>query len=309
MTLLSGFSDVITCLSFQFLNGVGPVRARKVICTLASGNYSVQDYVETVNRIVPAGSRISPDTAHKILEKAGLILQALESTEMQVLAITADAYPKRLAQISDAPSVLWVKGNAAAISEVKQIAVVGTRNPTEKGRVWCKRITRTLLECDAVIVSGLAAGCDALAHQTCLDEGGVTVAVMPSGLDVITPSNHRPLADRILQNNGTLVSEYIPGTKPHRSFFVRRNRVQSGLSDAVVVIQAGAKSGTMTTAKHCISQNRKLYCTSPDVLGDGDTEGGNKVLINQGAEPLRDRQSIFAVINDTSTVQHQGTLL
>tara|TARA_Y100001934_G_scaffold229894_1_gene277157 strand:+ start:2250 stop:3158 length:909 start_codon:yes stop_codon:yes gene_type:complete len=300
VNLLSDFKNEIVCISCQFLRGVGAVRARKVLNQLSLGNNSIIDYVDAVNQSLPIKSHINQETAYNVLRESQELFLKCNEENITVLPITDDGYPIKLTRIPDPPPVLWVKGDMGSLDSISSIAVVGTRNPTDKGGICCERITRVLTEKGSVIVSGLAVGCDAIAHRSCLREGGKTVAVLPSGVDIVTPEKHQNLAKSIMRNGGVLLSEYAPGTKARRSSFIQRNRVQSSLSDAVVIIQAGAKSGTMETAKFCIAQKRSLYCVDAAILEKGSESEGNRILIGQGATPLIDKESVLSVLTVSS---------
>ena len=165
------------------------------------------------------------------------------------------------------------------------IGVVGSRNASAAGLRAAYEFSALATSRNFSTISGLAAGCDTAAHLGCLDSGGHTVAVLPCGLNFITPSSNRPLAKRILESGGSLVSEYSPDAPPRSFRFVERNRIIAFLSRVVIVVEAEQKSGTMHTARFALEQNKPLACYVPE---SGRLSSGCRYLIeNHGATTLR----------------------
>lgn len=208
-------------------------------------------------------------------------------------------YPGRLSKIPDPPAVLFVKGDPEAVRRTKIIAVVGTREPTLYGETVARRSGKTAVEAGFAVVSGLAHGCDTLAHEGCLDASGVGVAVMAHGLDKVYPAANRDLAARLLECGGCLVSEYPVGTTAARTAFAERDRIQSGLSDAVFVIETDVKGGTMHTVRFAREQQRPLACVShPDKwLSEDKTKGNQKMIADGWATPIPDGPALLAFLD------------
>ena len=185
-------------------------------------------------------------------------LAPIRALGLEVLDVRDAAYPGRLLEI-EAPPVLFVRGSVAALSSAHAVAVVGTRRPTEPGRRVAARIATALVRAGATVISGLAVGIDGAAHAATLAAGGRTVAVIGGGHAVLTPPVHRRLADAIVAAGGAIVSEYPPATVPERGTFPRRNRIVSGLADAAVVVEAGARSGALITASWALEQGRECF--------------------------------------------------
>jgi len=190
------------------------------------------------------------------------------------------AYPARLKETNRFPPLLYIDGDPALIS-TPQLAVVGSRNCSHYGRYWCDWFTQHLSLSGLTITSGLARGIDGVAHQAALNVGGKTVAVLGSGLQRLYPSNHAHLAAEIVEQGGAVVSEFPLTTLPHPLNFPRRNRIISGLSHGVLVVEASLKSGSLVTARYGLEQNRNVYAL-PGALGNPLSEGVNW-LIQQGA--------------------------
>jgi DNA processing protein len=309
MSLVSEFSDSVVCLSFHFIKKVGPIKGRQIINALSQRVGSIDDYVDAVLKALGTNSGFSSSDALKAFESAHSEIEKVEEFNIRVIPITSEEYPKNLSRIPDAPAALFLLGSADALNRDRQVAVVGTRKPSRKGALSCQRITQTLVEGGASIVSGLALGCDTIAHETCLDSKGVTIAVMPCGLDSIAPASNRALADAIVNSGGALVSEYPLGTKPNRANYVQRNRIQSGLSCAVIIVEAAAKSGTMETARHCERQGRNLYAITPDTFDANTDVSGNRELIESGVNALGTKDDIQDLIQKLDDVAGNDRLL
>lgn len=191
-------------------------------------------------------------------------------------------YPRRLKEIDQSPPVLFVKGSIN-VEDDWSVAVVGTRRVTPYGRQVADEIGRFLAQNGITVVSGLARGVDAIAHQAALQAGGRTFAVLGSGVDVIYPPEHRKLAAEVARQ-GALISDYPLGTQPDGVNFPPRNRIISGLSLATVVVEAGEKSGALITAEFAVEQGRDVFAVPGSILA-AQSQGTNR-LIEQGARPL-----------------------
>jgi len=204
---------------------------------------------------------------------------------MKSNTISASELPSRLREIPEAPKQLWYRGT---LPDEKRpaVAIVGTRKPTAYGRAVTEELAGKLAERGVVIVSGLALGIDSIAHQAALKASGITVAVLPSGVDTPYPSQHRQLAEDIVGQGGALISEYplgMPGLQHH---FLERNRLVSGLSDAVIVTEAANRSGTFNTVSHALAQGKDVYAVPGNILSP--MSHGPNQLITTGATPIID---------------------
>ena len=191
------------------------------------------------------------------------------------------AYPERLREIYDPPVVLWVRGEVKLLSQ-PGIAVVGTRRPSPYGAGMAQLLSRDLAGRGVVILSGMARGVDTEAHKGALEAGGRTVAVWGTGIDVIYPKENKRLAEQILEQGGAILSEYPMGTFPAPQNFPIRNRILSGMSVGVLVVEAAENSGTRITARCAMEQNRDVYAVPGNVTNKGSW--GPNTLIKQGAK-------------------------
>ena len=178
---------------------------------------------------------------------------------MRKIELEDSTYPKRLKETKGAPNILYIKGNIEDIN-LPCLAVVGSRNCTEYGEKWCKFFVKELVKHGITIVSGMAIGIDSIAHKTALKYGGKTIAVLPCGFDNIFPKENVDLYNKILNNNGTIITEYEPKCKAEYQRFLRRNRIVSGLSMGVLVVEAAYRSGTSATARFAKLQKRDVFC-------------------------------------------------
>ncbi|HRV76265.1 MAG: DNA-protecting protein DprA [Candidatus Nomurabacteria bacterium] len=202
-------------------------------------------------------------------------------------------YPNLLKEIPTAPQRLWLLG-AKLNNDEKRLTVVGTRKPTFYGKKVLDKLVKEVASAGVTIVSGLAIGTDCLAHQAALNAGGKTIAILPGGLDNIYPPGNRKLAQRILDSGGTLISEYPENTPTFAWNFVARNRIQSGISEAVLIIEAAEKSGTLITADFAIEQNRTLMAIPGNI--DSLVSIGTNQLIKEGATPVTCAQDILEAL-------------
>lgn len=231
-------------------------------------------------------------------------LSKLNEEGVEAITLADETYPSLLKTLYDPPAVLFVRGKLPS-EEQKHLAVVGSRKASGYGRDVTRAIVEPLAHAGVVIVSGLAYGIDALAHQAALDVGGTTIAVLGSGVDTqsIYPSANRALASQILAHNGAIVSEYPIGTLPLKTFFPIRNRIIAGISHGTLVIEAAIKSGSLITARAALEQGRDVYAV-PGPIHSPLSEGPNN-LIKMGAIPVTQASDIHPVETDENTKTYQ----
>lgn len=273
----------ISILALQQIPGVGSKTVEKILSLPdISDPICHDDLIEIIKTANAKFGKINiPDIqAAKIAwDKAHEILKLSEKQNIEIISQESSYYPKCLSLIASPPVLLHVKGNTKALNK-DSIAIVGTRKPSDYGETQAKKIAGLFVKEGYVVVSGLAQGVDSAAHLGALEANGLTVAVLAHGLDSIYPYTNKQLADNILKNNGALISEYPIGTKIFRSYFVERDRIQSGLSLGVLVIETGIKGGTMHTVGFCEKQKRILIVMKhPPNLLDPTKQSGNTQLI------------------------------
>ena len=223
----------------------------------------------------------------------------IQQLGISVITFNQENYPRLLQSIEHPPPVLFTKGIFVDEDDCS-VAVVGTRRKTSYGKQVAGELSQFLASNGVTVVSGMARGIDTIAHQSALDAGGRTIAVFGSGLDVIYPPENRNLAEKI-ETHGVLVSEFHPGTQPEGVNFPPRNRIISGLSKAVVVVEADEKSGALITAKFAVDQSRDVFAV-PGSIYAPRSRGTNR-LIGDGAIPLFDFNELLLNLNLEQTAE------
>ncbi|MBI4090251.1 MAG: DNA-protecting protein DprA [Candidatus Kerfeldbacteria bacterium] len=217
----------------------------------------------------------------------------IELPDTAVLTLDHPHYPALLRETASPPLVLFVRGNLSALSH-RCLTVVGTRTPSSYGLRAVRLITEPIAADGVTIVSGLAYGIDAAAHQAALASRGATVAVLGSGVDTITPYGNHALGLAILESGGAIISEYPPGTEPQKHHFPQRNRIISGLSRATVIVEAGVKSGALLTARFALDENRELFAVPGPI--DQEKSAGPNNLLKLGAAPVTSADDLRAAL-------------
>jgi DNA processing protein len=236
--------------------------------------------------------RVVQARQHVDLEK---LWAKIEAQGIKILTWSDEAYPQRLKEIDQPPPVLYIRGEYLP-DDIFAVAVVGTRRVTAYGRQITEELAAFLAANGITVISGLARGVDGIAHQTALNAGGRTIGVLGSGVDKIYPPEHRALAEKMIER-GAIISDYAPGTPPDASNFPPRNRIVSGLSLAVVVIEAGETSGALITAEFAAEQGREVFAVPGSILAP-QSKGTNK-LIQRGALPLLSVEDLMQALDLT----------
>jgi len=222
-------------------------------------------------------------------------LEKLNRHRIKALTWNDPAFPTRLKEIPNIPPIIYVRGSIEQKDEWA-LAVIGTRQSTTYGREVTKRLTEDLVHNRITIVSGLARGIDSIAHRTALDAGGRTLAVLAHGLDHIYPPENARMAQSIIEH-GALISEYPLGTPARRENFPRRNRIMSGLSLGILIVESGDKGGPIITANWALAQNREVFAVPGSILSP--VSHGTNRLIQDGAKLVRTVQDILEELNLT----------
>lgn len=288
-------------VGFNLVKGIGAARLRRLI-----------DYFGSVEIawMAPGEALLAAGLSQKIVEnflllRSGISLdrvwERILESGIEVLTWEDEAYPKRLIEIDQPPPVLYLRGDLRPEDDWA-VAIVGTRRITAYGRQVAEEVGHFLASNGVTVISGLARGVDSVAHKAALDAGGRTFAVLGNGVDQVYPPEHRRLADLIVQH-GALISDYALGTPPDSVNFPPRNRIISGLSQAVVIVEAGDRSGALITASFAAEQGREVFAV-PGNINAPQSKGTNR-LIQQGANPLLDPKEILEMLNLTQIVEHR----
>jgi DNA processing protein len=273
--------DRLAWLALTLAPGLGPKRILDAVKQLKSAGQIFTmplTALEGLRFPAPAAQFLFDGKGRRAAEEEWGRVAALGAT---LVSYSCPEYPERLREIYDPPPVLWVRGDAKLLSR-PAIAVVGTRHPTPYGTGIAEMLSRDLAARRLLIVSGMARGIDSCAHRGALAARMPTIAVWGTGIDVVYPKENRKLAEEILALGGAIVSELSLGTFPAPQNFPRRNRILSGLSVAVLVVEAGENSGTRVTARCAAEQNRDLFAVPGNVTNKGSWTPNT--LIKQGAK-------------------------
>jgi DNA processing protein len=277
-------SDLDVILLLNTVPGVGAVRIAE-LCAKVSDLSSIFGFSEAqwcaLGFSAPWVSKLLPWIAKPNWDRVARQKQQARTTGAQLVALTDARYPPLLKEIYDPPPVLYIHGDPAVLS-LPQCAVVGTRRPTDYGRAQASAWARDLVEAGYVITSGFAYGIDIIAHRTAYSLKAPTVVVLGTSLDQIYPPQHRTYVPEILEAGGAIVSEFPYSTPVKPQHFPRRNRVISGLSHGVVVIEAALKSGSLITARMALEQNREVFAVPGHI--HNPYAAGCHALIQQGAK-------------------------
>jgi DNA processing protein len=257
----------------------------------------------SILRLVLSGKSAPPafDRA-SILARASTSIARAADCGLHLIAWNDASYPAALSVIVDPPPVLWVRGNPAVLTS-RAVAIVGSRAGSPYGLAVAERLAADLAGGGIVVVSGLARGIDSAAHRGALAGKGTTVAVLGCGADVIYPAEHRELA-RQIETGGAIVSELVPGTPPQKQFFPLRNRIISGLSRAVLIVEAGEKSGSLITARCALDQGREVLAVPGNVL-TARNRGGH-ALLKDGAKIVESAVDILEELGLPSRGTRRG---
>lgn len=228
-------------------------------------------------------------------------IEWLQDPAHHFIPYSDDRYPRLLKEIPDPPPGLFVKGNLAVLNSM-QLGIVGSRNPSPAGKENARWFAGQMAQLGITVTSGLASGIDYCAHLGALDGSGATVAVLGNGLEQVYPRHHAELADRIA-NNGALISEFVTGTPPVAGNFPRRNRIISGLSAGVLVVEAAEKSGSLITAHHALEQGREVFAIPGSI--HNPLARGCHSLIKQGAKLV---ESCADILEELNVIAH-GTAI
>lgn len=283
-------------VGFNLIKGIGAVRVQALMRYFddleSAWNASALDLagaglsVKLIERILQARQNVDLDKVWDRIEAQGI----------SILTWNDETYPQRLKEIEQPPPVLYLRGDYIP-DDLYAVAIVGTRRVTAYGRQITEELSSFLAANGITVISGLARGVDAIAHQAALKAGGRTIGVLGSGVDKIYPPEHRQMAEQIMAGHGAVVSDYAPGTPPDASNFPPRNRIISGLSLAVVVIEAGETSGALITAEFAAEQGREIFAVPGSILAP-QSKGTNK-LIRNGAQPLLSVTDLMQALNLT----------
>ncbi len=282
-------------IAITLIPGVGNISSKSLIAYCGGAEAVFRERKHLLLRIPGIGEQtVNAVMNQQVFEQAEQELEFIQKYSIRPLFYLDPDYPARLKLCNDSPVILYYKG-AAVLNNARAIALVGTRNATEYGKEMCKRIIDGLKESGCLVISGLAYGIDTWSHKAALESDLPTVGVLGHGLDRIYPYANRSLAERMIVKGG-LITEFTSGTKPDRENFPMRNRIIAGMSDAVVVVEAGNRGGALITADIANSYDRDVFAV-PGRVGDQHSEGCNNLIKSNRAALIQTADDIRYMLN------------
>jgi DNA processing protein len=289
-------------VGFNMVKGIGAVRFKALLDSFGTAEAAWNASPETLQEV--GLSRKIIESFQRVRNGVSLeqIWERIQSLGVKVLTWDDEGYPRHLKDIDQPPPVLYVRGSLLPEDEWA-VAIVGTRRVTSYGRQVAEEVATAMAHNGVTIVSGLARGVDSIAHQAAVNAGGRTLAVLGNGIDLVYPPENRRLASQILEH-GALLSDYALGTPPDGINFPPRNRIISGLSLAVIIVEAGETSGALITASFAAEQGRDVFAV-PGNINAPQSQGTNR-LIRDGAQPLINPQDVLEALNLTMVTEHRA---
>jgi len=283
-------SDLPYLLALSQIQGLGPITLKKVLDFF---NDPKTCYEATFNEYLKAG--LAEITVKKIFEEKNKLepdklIEELNKKGIKIVSIYDNEYPSLLKEIYDPPFILYYQGNINILNKIS-LAVIGSRNISDYAKKIMPLLLKEVVKEKIPIISGLAYGVDTLAHKISLKYHNDTLAILGSGLANIYPQSNTRLALEMINNNGLLLTEFSPESKPLPQNFVRRNRLISGLAKAVLIVEASLKSGALITAKYALEQGREILALPGNILNENSQ--GTNMLINEGAKLVTCSQDIL----------------
>ncbi|MFC1555129.1 DNA-processing protein DprA [candidate division KSB1 bacterium] len=290
-------------LTLHFIPKLGPFRVRQLVDSFKTADALFNAGVDQIARLDKFDTALANQVKkslndNKLSEKVENQLRTLEKHSGRIITLWDEEYPENLKNIYNPPVLLFVKGNILK-SDKNSVAVVGSRNVSDYGKLSAERISEDLASKGLTINSGMASGIDAFAHKGAINAGGRTLAVLGCGIDIVYPAENVSLYKEVVKN-GAIISEFPLGTKPWPGNFPARNRIISGLSLGTVVVEAAKRSGALITASAALEQNREVFAI-PGNISSSRSEGTNALIRDSAAKLVQNAGDIIAELNLNDT--------
>ncbi|MCX6766622.1 MAG: DNA-processing protein DprA [Candidatus Moranbacteria bacterium] len=294
-------NEIIYWHAFNSIDGFGPQAFKKLLAGFANLEEAWKSTdSDRLEQLGLTKKQIDNFFQFRQSHSPDLLFDELAKENIEILTTKDEAYPPQLKEIASTPPVLYLRGDKSILSN-KSIAIVGSRKFTEYGQRVTENLTRDLVRAGLTIVSGLALGIDGIAHRAALDAGGITAAVLGTGIDdaTIYPREHFNLARRIIENSGSLLTEQPPQTPSLKQNFPARNRIMAGLTLGTLVIESAESSGSLITANFALEQNREVFAVPGDIFSPQST--GANLLIKKGAKLVTSAADILEELSLSRT--------
>lgn len=302
-------TDLLYQIALTLVPNIGDVRARSLINVYGNARSVFKAPQSQLRHIEGVGSAGAGSIkAFKDFSVCEAEIAFIEKYKISPLFITDDAYPRRLLNCYDCPTLLYYRGNAD-LNKHKFVSIVGTRNHSDYGKQQCEKLVEELKEHNVIIVSGLAFGIDTIAHKSAIRNNLPTIGVLAHGLDRIYPTQNKALAKHMTEQGG-LLTDFMSGSAPDKQNFPKRNRIVAGMCDALIVIESGSKGGSLITAELANSYNKDVFAY-PGRVSDSKSEGCNYLVKNNKASLITKAADLMELMNwlpGTKTVKKQREL-
>lgn len=263
-------------LFLNSLKGVGKATIYKTYWNMLKNSDDFYDLASEVE----LNSKFSTEEIKKAMDNAERLYDDLLNSEIGIITVFDENYPKKLNVMENKrPLILYVRGDVNVLTK-PNIGIIGTRKPSKLSQEFEQNLVKNIVSTNRVVVSGLALGCDKVAHQTTVDENKITIAILPGDVINVKPASHKNLAEEIIKTGGCLISEYEPGTRVQKGNYVERDKIVAAFSDAIFVVECGVESGTMHTVNFANEYNRQIYSYLPDERPEGSYDGNEFILQN-----------------------------
>ncbi|APD06496.1 protein smf [Flavobacteriaceae bacterium UJ101] len=289
--------DLFYTLALSYVKGIGSISIKKLLHHFESSKMIFNTSKKELLQVLDIGEYTVAQIIKekkKVLELAEKEFQFALRNKLEILFYQDSNYPKHLKNCPDAPLILFSKGNYH-LEHQKIISIVGTRNKTNYGKKFIQELIYNLKVYQPVIISGLALGCDAIAHQAALENELQTMGVLAHGLDQLYPSKHKKMAEQMLENGG-LLTEFSSFHNPIREHFLKRNRIIAGMSQATLIVESAKKGGAMTTAKAAFDYNRDVLAL-PGNIHNPFSQGCNELIKNNIASLVTSAEDVVRLLN------------
>lgn len=297
--------DILYQIALTYIHQIGPVNAKILISYCGSAKAVFQTSKEKLEKIPGIGPQKVQNIFHKdLIHSAEKEFNYIVKHNIEAISFLDSKYPQRLKNQEDAPVVLFKKGNAD-LNPPRTVGIIGTRSPTENGRIITQKIVNHLAAYNVTIISGLAYGIDACAHKASLDAKLPTIGLLGNGLDKVYPSEHRGLQEKMIEHDGALVTEFNYETGPDRQNFPMRNRLIAAMSDALIVIESKEKGGSIITAEYANEYNKDVFAV-PGRTTDEYSAGCNGLIKKHKAYLLESAKDLLYIMRWDDTKKHQA---
>ncbi|MFH0979524.1 MAG: DNA-processing protein DprA [Candidatus Roizmanbacteria bacterium] len=298
--------DLLYYLAFSHFLGIGPMRFAALKKHFGSAKKA---YLADKKELLKV---IGVSLTEKFIDFRNIFdpvkkLDELKKKGILVLPVDNDDYPESVKNISDPPICIYIKGSIPNFSPFLLFAIVGTRNPTSYGIQVTKKFAHELTKAGFIIISGMAYGIDTIAHQSCLEAGGKTIAVLGCGVDIVYPATNKNLYEKIIRSGGAVISEFPPGQFVLKGLFVARNRIISALSRGVMIVEGTKDSGSLITARYAAEQGKDVFAPPSPITSDMSV--APNLLLKQGAKLVTTVEDIYEEFNMKTTPKKKENIL